>query len=111
MAQDRVPPVADRISALTEVARTLQDAGIGVQDIGLRRPTLDEVLLHLTGRPAVSETLTAATSGTVPPHDTLCVNLCWLGWPWSGLRWPLVRPGPPRVKDAVRPWGAGFAGP
>ena len=69
MAQDRVPPVADRISALTEVARTLQDAGIGVQDIGLRRPTLDEVLLHLTGRPAVSETLTAATSGTVPPHD------------------------------------------
>ena len=32
-------------------------------------PTLDEVVLHLTGRPAASETLTAATSGTVPPHD------------------------------------------
>ena len=48
---------------------------------------------------------------TEGPPVTLCVNLCWLGWPWSGLRWPLVRPGPPRVKDAVRPWGAGFAGP
>ena len=32
-------------------------------------PTLDEVVLHLTGHPAASETLTAATSGTVPPHD------------------------------------------
>ncbi len=31
-------PVTDRVSALTEVARALQDAGIGVQDIGLRRP-------------------------------------------------------------------------
>jgi len=41
-------PVTDRVSALTEVARALQDAGIGVQDIGLRRPTLDEVFLHLT---------------------------------------------------------------
>ena len=37
VAQGRVPPVTDRASALTEVARTLQDAGIGVQDIGLRR--------------------------------------------------------------------------
>ena len=55
-------PVTDRVSALTEVARTLQDAGIGVQDIGLRRPTLDEVFLHLIGHPAASETLTAATS-------------------------------------------------
>lgn len=48
-------PVTDRVSALTEVARTLQDAGIGVQDIGLRRPTLDEVFLHLTGLPAAAE--------------------------------------------------------
>ena len=38
VAQGRVPPVTDRASVLAEVARTLQDAGIGVQDIGLRRP-------------------------------------------------------------------------
>ncbi|HLR94472.1 MAG TPA: ATP-binding cassette domain-containing protein [Jiangellaceae bacterium] len=42
-------PVTDRVSALTEVARILQDERIAVEDIGLRRPTLDEVFLHLTG--------------------------------------------------------------
>lgn len=46
-------PVADGVAALTEVARTLQDEGVGVEDIALRRPTLDEVFLRLTGhRPA-----------------------------------------------------------
>ncbi|WP_433580411.1 ATP-binding cassette domain-containing protein [Nocardia brasiliensis] len=42
-------PVADRVAALTEVARTLQDERITVEDIGLRRPSLDDVFLHLTG--------------------------------------------------------------
>ncbi|TDC76910.1 ATP-binding cassette domain-containing protein [Actinomadura sp. 7K507] len=48
-------PVTERVAALTEVARTLQDDGIAVEDIGLRRPTLDEVFLRLTGRPAEEE--------------------------------------------------------
>ncbi|MEV5014060.1 ATP-binding cassette domain-containing protein [Streptomyces sp. NPDC053780] len=42
-------PVTDRVSALTEVARTLQDEGVAVEDIGLRRPSLDDVFLRLTG--------------------------------------------------------------
>ncbi|TVL89029.1 ATP-binding cassette domain-containing protein [Streptomyces sp. SAJ15] len=42
-------PVADRVAALTEVARTLRDERIAVEDIALRRPTLDEVFLRLTG--------------------------------------------------------------
>jgi ABC-2 type transport system ATP-binding protein len=42
-------PVADRVAALTEVARTLQDEGVRVEDIGLRRPSLDDVFLRLTG--------------------------------------------------------------
>jgi ABC-2 type transport system ATP-binding protein len=42
-------PVTDRVAALTEVARSLQDAGIAVEDIGLRRPSLDDVFLRLTG--------------------------------------------------------------
>ncbi|AZK94737.1 daunorubicin resistance protein DrrA family ABC transporter ATP-binding protein [Streptomyces tsukubensis] len=41
--------VADRVAALTEVARTLQDQGVAVEDIGLRRPSLDDVFLRLTG--------------------------------------------------------------
>jgi ABC-2 type transport system ATP-binding protein len=42
-------PVADRVAALTATARALEEAGIAVEDIALRRPTLDEVFLHLTG--------------------------------------------------------------
>ncbi|QNP63849.1 ATP-binding cassette domain-containing protein [Streptomyces genisteinicus] len=45
-------PVTDRVAALTEVARTLQDEGIPVEDIGLRRPSLDDVFLRLTGHAA-----------------------------------------------------------
>jgi ABC-2 type transport system ATP-binding protein len=38
--------------AVTEVVRTLDAQGIGVDDIAVRRPTLDDVFLTLTGRPA-----------------------------------------------------------
>ncbi|TLQ45254.1 ATP-binding cassette domain-containing protein [Streptomyces marianii] len=45
-------PVGDRVAALTEVARTLRDEAIRVEDIGLRRPSLDDVFLRLTGHRA-----------------------------------------------------------
>ncbi|MDB1088148.1 ATP-binding cassette domain-containing protein [Streptomyces sp. ACA25] len=61
-------PVTDRVAALTEVARTLQDEGITVQDIGLRRPTLDEVFLRLTGRPAGSGDGTGGSTGEDSPR-------------------------------------------
>jgi ABC-2 type transport system ATP-binding protein len=48
-------PVSDRVAALTDVARTLQDQGVGVADLGLRRPTLDDVFLQLTGHHAEKE--------------------------------------------------------
>ncbi|MET9880363.1 ATP-binding cassette domain-containing protein [Actinacidiphila glaucinigra] len=41
-------PVTDRMAALTGVVRALESAGIEAEDIALRRPTLDEVFLHLT---------------------------------------------------------------
>ncbi|MFD0266155.1 ATP-binding cassette domain-containing protein [Streptomyces sp. NPDC127106] len=40
--------VTDRMSALTETVRALEAAGIEAQDIAVRRPTLDEVFIHLT---------------------------------------------------------------
>ncbi|CAN5343755.1 daunorubicin resistance protein DrrA family ABC transporter ATP-binding protein [soil metagenome] len=43
--------VTEPVAALTDVAHAVRDAGIAVADIGLRRPTLDEVFLRLTGRP------------------------------------------------------------
>jgi len=42
-------PVSDRIAALTEVVRGLQEEEIAVEDVSLRRPTLDDVFLRLTG--------------------------------------------------------------
>jgi len=41
--------VVDGTSRLADAVRTLQDRGIALDDIGLRRPTLDEVFLALTG--------------------------------------------------------------
>ncbi|MGP4049176.1 ATP-binding cassette domain-containing protein, partial [Streptomyces sp. 2A115] len=44
-------PVTDRMAALAGAVRALEEAGIEAEDIALRRPTLDEVFLHLTGKP------------------------------------------------------------
>ncbi len=45
-------PVGDRVATLTEMVRALDNAGVAAEDIALRRPTLDEVFLHLTGHHA-----------------------------------------------------------
>jgi ABC-2 type transport system ATP-binding protein len=44
--------VRERNGAIMEAVRRLSEAGIGVDDLALRRPTLDEVFLALTGRAA-----------------------------------------------------------
>ncbi|XVV08546.1 ATP-binding cassette domain-containing protein [Actinoplanes sp. CA-131856] len=41
--------VGDRVAALTGALRKLDEAGIAVDDIGIRRPTLDEAFIQLTG--------------------------------------------------------------
>ncbi|MFE0801860.1 ATP-binding cassette domain-containing protein [Streptomyces sp. NPDC058812] len=43
-------PVTDRMAALSGVVRALEVAGVEAEDVALRRPTLDEVFLHLTDR-------------------------------------------------------------
>ena len=48
-------PVTDRMAALSGVVRALEEAGVEAEDIALRRPTLDEVFLHLTGDQRVKE--------------------------------------------------------
>ncbi|EWC59831.1 Methionine ABC transporter ATP-binding protein [Actinokineospora spheciospongiae] len=47
--------VANSDTSLIEVIRALDAAGVTAEDIALRRPTLDEVFLHLTGRRPVGE--------------------------------------------------------
>ena len=45
-------PVTTGTTALVEAVRMLGDAGVTVQDIGIRRPTLDDAFLSLTGHRA-----------------------------------------------------------
>jgi ABC-2 type transport system ATP-binding protein len=42
-------PVHDQVTSLTELLRALEDHGIEADDVAVRRPTLDEVFLQLTG--------------------------------------------------------------
>ncbi|PXY28036.1 ATP-binding cassette domain-containing protein [Prauserella muralis] len=59
-AEPDVDPVNRRVSApvgadtlaLPDVVRHLDHAGVKAVDVGIRRPTLDEVFLTLTGKPA-----------------------------------------------------------
>jgi ABC-2 type transport system ATP-binding protein len=48
-------PVGARTGAIVDAVMRLGDIGVGVADIGLRRPTLDDVFLTLTGHAADSE--------------------------------------------------------
>jgi len=48
-------PVRARTGAIAEAVRRLDDAGVGVEDIALRRPTLDDVFVSLTGHAAEEE--------------------------------------------------------
>ncbi len=42
-------PLRRRRGAIAQAVRRLDDAGVGIDDIALRRPTLDDVFLKLTG--------------------------------------------------------------
>jgi ABC-2 type transport system ATP-binding protein len=44
--------VRERSGAIVDAVRRLTDAGVGVDDLALRRPTLDDVFLALTGHAA-----------------------------------------------------------
>ena len=48
-------PVAERRGTIAEAVRRLDDAGIAIDDIAVRTPTLDDVFLKLTGHAAEAE--------------------------------------------------------
>src|SRR5258708_10324772 len=57
-----LPAPRDGLQLVQEAAAELRRAQIGVSDIGLRRPTLDDVFLQLTGAPPSQD-----GGGTSPP--------------------------------------------
>jgi ABC transporter DrrB family efflux protein len=52
LAQLTLPAPRDGLEMIEEAASALRKAEIGVSDLGLRRPTLDDVFLQLTGAPS-----------------------------------------------------------
>ena len=44
--------VVDRVESLLAAARAIEEAGIAIDDLGVHRPSLDDVFLALTGRGA-----------------------------------------------------------
>jgi len=86
LAQLTLPAPRDGLEMIEDAASALRTAEIAVSDLGLRRPTLDDVFLQLTGAPpsengAGSEVAT----GNGQPHRT-------------GLSVPA-----PRARSALRP--------
>ena len=51
-------PVDDRVAAMSGVLSDLQEHRVAIADIALRKPTLDDVFLRLTGHAAEDETRT-----------------------------------------------------
>jgi ABC-2 type transport system ATP-binding protein len=50
-AQRVTVPTADRVATLMAAARRIDEAGLDVDDLGLRRPSLDDVFVALTSPP------------------------------------------------------------
>ncbi|CAM5662211.1 Daunorubicin resistance protein DrrA family ABC transporter ATP-binding protein OS=Streptomyces fumanus OX=67302 GN=GCM10018772_41900 PE=4 SV=1 [Streptomyces fumanus] len=63
-------PVTGGAKLLAEVIRELDTRGIEIDDIGLRRPTLDDVFISLTGHLAETATETGSGTGTDTGTET-----------------------------------------
>jgi ABC-2 type transport system ATP-binding protein len=60
---------AEGLGHMTRVAGILDDSGIVLDDIGLKRPSLDDVFLHLTGHRAEERDETAHETDHEADHD------------------------------------------
>ena len=59
-------PVTNSVSDLMSASQLLREAGITPTELGLRRPSLDDVFLSLTGRPAVVDETLESEPDTAP---------------------------------------------
>ena len=84
----------DGVELLTQAAAALRQAGIRVSDLALRRPTLDDVFLELTGNPPSED-------GAVPiPAAAMAETPPALRGPPTGWRM-LAHPDPRAFRRAV----------
>jgi ABC-2 type transport system ATP-binding protein len=72
-ARQLVAPVAGGAAALLEAVRAFDERGVTILDIGVRRPTLDDVFLELTGHHAEDGQATASGEPDKPRGSTPAV--------------------------------------
>jgi ABC-2 type transport system ATP-binding protein len=61
-----IAPVRKHSGMIAEAVRRLDEAGVGIDDISLHRPTLDDVFISLTGHAAAVEPSTELPAVEVP---------------------------------------------
>ncbi|HJR37792.1 MAG TPA: ATP-binding cassette domain-containing protein [Nocardioidaceae bacterium] len=61
-ASRRITAQADGLADMTRIGNLVESSGIPVDDLGLKRPSLDDVFLHLTGHRAESTDDTTDTA-------------------------------------------------
>jgi ABC-2 type transport system ATP-binding protein len=66
----RLTAPASGLADMTRIAAVFTDSGIEIDDLGLKRPSLDDVFLHLTGHRA-EETDEPDTAGTTSEQEAL----------------------------------------
>jgi ABC transporter DrrB family efflux protein len=70
LAQLTLPAPRDGLEMIEEAASALRSAEIAVSDLGLRRPTLDDVFLQLTGAPSENGAGPQGSTGDGPSART-----------------------------------------
>jgi ABC transporter DrrB family efflux protein len=70
LAQLTLPAPRDGLEMIEDAASALRKAEIAVSDLGLRRPTLDDVFLQLTGAPSENGAGAQGTTGDGQPART-----------------------------------------
>ena len=70
LAQLTLPAPRDGLEMIEDAASALRKAEIAVSDLGLRRPTLDDVFLQLTGAPSENGAGAQVTTGDGQPDRT-----------------------------------------
>jgi ABC-2 type transport system ATP-binding protein len=61
-------PTSDPVPVLLAAATRIQESGIAVEDLGLRRPSLDDVFLLLTGQQELTDVRPPAGGPSRGPH-------------------------------------------
>jgi ABC-2 type transport system ATP-binding protein len=64
-AARQLTAAASGLADMTRIAGVFAESGIELDDLGLKRPSLDDVFLHLTGHRAEDEPVTPETEGAL----------------------------------------------